>query len=133
MKKINLKNTDLMVSNIALGTDSYGSIVDDKLSFEMLDFYYQRFAGDPLSEAERELFANEWLFEYFLPLKEILKRTFHYYFIEWGYGITLVVYSLVTILPITSLFSALWINAIKKSVNAKFVEMNLKAFELGRK
>ena len=26
-----------------------------------------------------------------------------------------------------------WINAIKKSVNAKFVEMNLKAFELGRK
>lgn len=82
---------------------------------EMLDFYYQRFAGDPLSEDERALFANEWLFEYFLPLKEILKRTFHYYFVEWGYGITIVVYSVVVILPITSLFSALWINAIKNS------------------
>ena len=42
MKKIKLKNTDLVVSNIALGTDSYGSIVDDKLSYEMLDFYYEK-------------------------------------------------------------------------------------------
>lgn len=42
MKQIKLKNTDLTVSNIALGTDSYGSIVDEKLSFEMLDFYFDK-------------------------------------------------------------------------------------------
>ncbi|MBQ4109592.1 MAG: aldo/keto reductase [Clostridia bacterium] len=42
MKKIDLKNTDLKVSSIALGTDSYGSIVDEKLSYEMLDFYVDK-------------------------------------------------------------------------------------------
>lgn len=36
-----LKNTDLTVSTIALGTDVYGTDLDEKTSFEMLDFYVQ--------------------------------------------------------------------------------------------
>ncbi|MDY6314562.1 MAG: aldo/keto reductase, partial [Clostridia bacterium] len=36
-----LKNTDLTVSTIALGTDVYGTDLDEKTSFEMLNFYVQ--------------------------------------------------------------------------------------------
>lgn len=82
---------------------------------EMLDFYYQRFVGESLSEYERALFADEWLFEYFVSVQEVFSRTFNYYFKEWGFGITVVSYSLVVILPITVLLSALWIKAIKKT------------------
>lgn len=39
MKNIKLKNTDLTVSNIAMGTDSLGSLVNKKDSFELLDCY----------------------------------------------------------------------------------------------
>ncbi len=82
---------------------------------EMLDFYYQRFVGESLTEQERKLFADEWLFEYFLSAKEILQRTFNYYFKEWGFGIMVVAYSLIVILPITALLSAIWIKAIRKT------------------
>lgn len=41
MKYKKLKNTDLTVSTIALGTDVYGTDLDEKTSFEMLDFYIQ--------------------------------------------------------------------------------------------
>ena len=51
MKKINLKNTDLSVSNIVMGTDSLGSIVDEKLSYELLDFYTEA-GGNILDTAE---------------------------------------------------------------------------------
>ena len=82
---------------------------------EMLDFYYQRFVGESLTEAERQVFAEEWLFEYFLSFEEAIKRTFHYYFIEWGLSITVVVYTLTIVLPITTLLSAIWIKAIKRT------------------
>lgn len=48
---ITLKNTDLTVSKIILGTDSYGSIVDEALSFEMMDFYRAN-GGNVLDTAE---------------------------------------------------------------------------------
>ena len=48
---INLKNTDLTVSKIILGTDSYGSIVDEKLSFEMMDYYCEN-GGNVIDTAE---------------------------------------------------------------------------------
>lgn len=83
---------------------------------EMLDFYYQRFIGEPLTDSERQVFAEEWLFEYFLPAKEILKRTFNYYFKEWGLGITTVIYFVTIVIPLTVLLSALWIRAIKNTV-----------------
>ncbi len=84
---------------------------------EMLDFYYQRFVGEALTDSDRKVFAEEWLFEYFLPAKEILKRTFKYYFKEWGLGITVVLYLLVVVLPITVLLSAVWIKAIRNTEN----------------
>ncbi len=82
---------------------------------EMLDFYYQRFVGESMTEADRQVFAEEWLFEYFLPFEEAIKRTFHYYFTEWGLSITVVVYSLTIVLPLTTLLSAIWIKAIKST------------------
>ena len=84
---------------------------------EMLDFYYQRFIGDPLTTSERQLFADEWLFEYFVSAEETLSRTFNYYFKEWGFGITVVSYFLIVILPIAVLLSFLWIKAIRKTEN----------------
>ena len=54
---MNLKNTDLNVSKIVLGTDSYGSIVDESLSFEMMDFYREN-GGNIIDTAE--CYAN-WL------------------------------------------------------------------------
>lgn len=52
-----LKNTDLSVSKIALGTDSYGSIVDEALSFKMMDEYLS-LGGNLLDTAE--CYAN-WI------------------------------------------------------------------------
>lgn len=54
-----LKNTDLKVSNIALGTDCYGTLVSEEASFEMLDFY--KAAGGNLidtAEAYARWFEN---------------------------------------------------------------------------
>ena len=48
---LTLKNTDLTVSKIVLGTDSYGSIVDESLSFEMMDFYREN-GGNIIDTAE---------------------------------------------------------------------------------
>lgn len=41
MKYKKLKNTDLEVSTIALGTDVYGADLDEKQSYELLDFYIE--------------------------------------------------------------------------------------------
>lgn len=48
---LTLKNTELKVSKIALGTDSYGSVLDEELSFKMLDFYKDR-GGNLIDTAE---------------------------------------------------------------------------------
>ena len=39
MNYITLKNTDLIVSTIALGTDVYGTALDEKTSYELLDYF----------------------------------------------------------------------------------------------
>lgn len=84
---------------------------------EMLDFYYQRFIGESLTDSERKLFADEWLFEYFVSVKEVFFRTFSYYFKEWGFGIMVIEYLLVIIVPITTLLSVFWVRAIKGTEN----------------
>ena len=83
----------------------------------MLDFYYQRFVGEPLTLSERELFEKEWLFEYFVSVKEIFTRTFNYYFKEWGFGLTVFFYGIVIIIPVSVLLGIIWINAIKATEN----------------
>lgn len=57
MKQINLNQTALTVSNIALGTDSFGSLLNEALSFEMLDCFVNN-GGNLLDTAE--CYA-EWL------------------------------------------------------------------------
>lgn len=51
MKNIKLKNTDLTVSNVVMGTDSLGSLVDKDLSYELLDFY-RNSGGNTIDTAE---------------------------------------------------------------------------------
>lgn len=51
MRNIKLKHTDLSVSNIAFGTDSIGSLIDKKLSFSMLDLYFNE-GGNLIDTAE---------------------------------------------------------------------------------
>ena len=102
----------IIATLISVGSTSTTGFADTN---EMLDFYYQRFIGEPITDHERELFAEEWLFEYFVSAQEIFRRTFDYYFKEWGFGITVVIYSAVIVLPITTLLTIIWIKAIKAS------------------
>lgn len=57
MRYITIKNTSLNASNIALGTDTFGSLTDKNTSFELLDFYYN-YGGNLIDTAE--CYAN-WL------------------------------------------------------------------------
>lgn len=51
MKKIKLKNTDLNISNIAMGTDSVGSLIKKDDSFALLDYYVAQ-GGNIIDTAE---------------------------------------------------------------------------------
>lgn len=54
----NLKNTDLKISNVIMGTDSIGSLIDDKTSAELLDLYCDM-GGNVLDTAECYAFWAE--------------------------------------------------------------------------
>ena len=70
----NLKNTDLKISNVIMGTDSIGSLIDDKTSAELLDLYCDM-GGNVLDTAEcyaswaengvhaSEKFIGKWMSE----------------------------------------------------------------------
>jgi len=51
LKQIHLNRTDLNVSNVVMGTDSLGSLVDDVLSYKLLDCYTEQ-EGNLLDTAE---------------------------------------------------------------------------------
>lgn len=51
MKNVQLKKTDLIVSNIAMGTDSLGSLINKEDSFGLLDFYAE-YGGNVIDTAE---------------------------------------------------------------------------------
>ena len=51
MRYINLKATDLKVSNVIMGTDSLGTYVDEKTSYDLLDFYSSK-GGNVIDTAE---------------------------------------------------------------------------------
>jgi aryl-alcohol dehydrogenase-like predicted oxidoreductase len=52
MKKLELGNTGEKISCMGLGTMYYGSKVDERTSFELLDFYFER-GGDFLDSANK--------------------------------------------------------------------------------
>ena len=90
MKKINLKNTNLTVSNIAMGTDSIGSLIDRKLSFELLD-RYSDFGGNLIDTAEcyahwadggthaSEILIGEWMYDRGLRSKTVISTKGGFY------------------------------------------------------
>ena len=83
MKTVNLKGTNLMVSNISLGTSTMGTHVDEKTSEAILDTYlgkggsfidtaniYGRFS--PPGEPAAELLIGKWMKKHHLRDKLIL-------------------------------------------------------------
>ena len=51
MRYIKLKSTELNVSNVVMGTDSLGTYVDEKTSYDLLDFYSEE-GGNVIDTAE---------------------------------------------------------------------------------
>jgi aryl-alcohol dehydrogenase-like predicted oxidoreductase len=80
MQKINIPNTDLYASRLALGTDYFGSTVSRELSMQLMDHYleaggnvidtaesYARWLPD--GEYQSEKVIGEWLRERGTPTR----------------------------------------------------------------
>lgn len=97
----------------------YGPIKQQNLGFESVDelihFYFQRNASGLPEEYDR--FATEWLFDYFEPLKNMIKMAYDIYFVNWGNGIADILNFIFVALPIYSVLTAVWIKIIKTEEN----------------
>lgn len=99
MKKINIKNTDLTVGNIAMGTDSIGSVIERKLSFELLD-RYSYLGGNLIDTAEcyahwaeggthaSETLIGEWMYDRGLRSKTVISTKGGFYLYGQAHRLT---------------------------------------------
>ncbi len=102
------------VSMIAIGL--FAPISEKWIGFsnatEMLDFYFSRYAG-VLDEETIQRFEIEWIFDYFEPLDEMLRRVYEIYFLDWGNGMRSAFHFLLIALPAYILLIIFW----KKTIN----------------
>lgn len=77
---------------------------------EMVDFYFARYDG-VLDEEIYSYFVNEWLLDFFTPVKDIFGYTFGKYF--GGGGIRGIIFASVVAVPLYIIFEYIWKNAIK--------------------
>ncbi len=107
------------ISMIAVGL--YAPISEKQLGFasasEFLDYYFARYEGT-LDADTYNGFVNEWLFDYFQPLDEILKSSFKYYFVNFGHGQRSFLYFIFTSLPVWFVLAKIWTGAIKNETNS---------------
>lgn len=90
---------------------------------EFLDYYYSR-TDIELSQYVRNLFADEWLFEYFAESPQsVLRDTFNTYFVNWDNGGRTVISTVFLALPAFSVNAVFWLKNIKKETDKvkKFV------------
>ncbi len=106
------------ISMIAVGL--YGTISEKWIGFdtpeEFIDYYFSRYAGS-LNQSEYNLFATEWLFDYFEPLDKIFETSFRIYFQEWGNGIICILNFILIAFPTYILLSIFWKKVIKAETN----------------
>lgn len=99
----------------------YASIAQSHLGFknadEFLDFYYRR-SDYQLPQDLREIFADEWLFEYFdhSPL-ELLKDTFITYFVKWNNGAKTIISTVFLAVPSVAATFIFWFKTVKIEKN----------------
>ncbi|MBE6812494.1 MAG: hypothetical protein E7523_06390 [Ruminococcaceae bacterium] len=106
------------IAMIALGI--YAPISEKKLGFtdarELLDFYFARHAT-PLVEADYNLFANEWLMDYFDPMEDYFSLAYEIYFKDWGNGKRVIACFLFMVIPAGILLLLFWCKVIKNEKN----------------
>lgn len=106
------------VSMIAIGL--YGTISEKWIGFatpeEFIDYYFSRYGGG-LTSGEYNLFATEWLFDYFEPLDKIFETSFRIYFMEWGNGIICILNFILIALPAYILLSIFWKKVMQSETN----------------
>ena len=120
--KFSLKRAAICIvsyaSMIAVGI--YSPISEKKLGFsspaELLEFYFARYDGT-LSQSTYDGFVNEWLYDYFEPIDEILKLSVEYYLIGLSWAQRCVLYFIFVALPVYLLLTKLWKTAIKYENN----------------
>ena len=97
----------------------YGSVTEHKLGFETPDelvkYYFARNSGGLPEEYER--FISEWLFDYFEPLKNVLKMAYEIYFVRWGNGLHDILNFIFIAIPVYALLTFIWIKIIKTEEN----------------
>ncbi len=103
-----------------IGIGLYSAISEKKLGFttprELVDFYFARYENK-LHESDYVLFEEEWLFDYFEPIDEMLRLAFEIYFKEWGNGKRVLACSLFMAVPVCILFALFWKKVIKNEEN----------------
>lgn len=84
---------------------------------ELVDFYFARYGGTVDEELYYNL-VNEWVLDFFMPVKEIFGYVFDMYF-EGGGGIRGLAFIVIEALPVFAVTEYIWGRAIK-SENDKF-------------
>lgn len=106
------------LSMIAIGL--YGTISEKWIGFatpeEFIDYYFSRYGGS-LTSGEYNLFATEWLFDYFEPLDKIFETSFRIYFKEWGNGIVCIMNFILIALPVYILLTIFWKKVMQSETN----------------
>ncbi len=85
---------------------------------EFINFYFSRYS-EPISESTYNLFATEWLFDYFEPLDKVFELSYKIYFVQWGNGITTIFNFILVAGPAYILLAIFWKKVIKNE-NEKF-------------
>ncbi len=115
--------------NLVICILSYGLIIvfallvpisATKLGFEtpaeMFDYYFARYAGE-VSEETYNLFMNEWLLEFFIPVTDFPKTAYSFY-VEGGTAETsALIFLLVEGIPSLLALGILWHKAMKAEEN----------------
>lgn len=82
---------------------------------EMVDFYFARYDG-VLDEEIYNYFVNEWLLDFFMPVKDIFGYSFGMFFKDGG-GIRGIIFTLIEAVPIYIISEYIWKNAIKSETD----------------
>lgn len=106
------------ISMIFIGV--YGAISEKWLGFEtpreLVDYFFSRYSGST-TNIDYFHFENEWLFDYFEPLKNVFRMAFDIYFKEWGNAQKCILNFLIVALPIYILLGIIWLNSINAESN----------------
>lgn len=83
---------------------------------EMVDYYFVRYAGE-ISQESYNQFLNEWVLDYFTPLKDFFKVGYSIYVANGSAGRSAIAFMLIMGIPALLFLGFVWKNAIKNEEN----------------